>query len=421
MQLALRGLYRSLILCSIQILVTETGTKAGLHLPGEITDIIIDFCHSNLPVLLSCSLVCRQWLPASRYHLFRTLCLTEKNARSLAVILRSRNCTFTGAVHVLNIDSMPRLSTLNKIVMAMRDWKIELDSLSLNLIRYAGWTLTDSLSSLRPFCLLLSRFQRLSKLEIKAWYSTDALVELACAFPNLNNLSLAVNAPDGDTGLNDIHRLPKTLRKLELYSMGNSDNSIFSWLSEQTLPHLRSFHLTRIGADRSHFQTYLLTVQGQLQHLSITICDQGQSFFCCFGPLLIRTVEFEIPDLPQLRSLSLTAQQSLLPLLRTLISVKHSPYLQNLTIASTSDFEKSLWVLRTSKDPKLLLDGLLTSHLTHESDIDILASYEPLASLKNLIIRPCSLGRDPRVHTERFVRNRFPSWEARGVRLHIIL
>jgi hypothetical protein len=53
---------------------------------AEITDMIIDFLHDRPDALKVCSLVCRSWLPASRFHLFRSLTL-----RSHAPLRYSRN------------------------------------------------------------------------------------------------------------------------------------------------------------------------------------------------------------------------------------------------------------------------------------------------------------------------------------------
>ena len=47
-------------------------TKATLRFPQEITDIIIDYLHHDVPSLQACALVSRAWLPSSRFHLFRS-------------------------------------------------------------------------------------------------------------------------------------------------------------------------------------------------------------------------------------------------------------------------------------------------------------------------------------------------------------
>ncbi|KAF9066123.1 hypothetical protein BDP27DRAFT_1151553, partial [Rhodocollybia butyracea] len=40
------------------------------HYPQELVDEIIGFLHDDKGGLLHCSLVCRAWMPAARYHLF---------------------------------------------------------------------------------------------------------------------------------------------------------------------------------------------------------------------------------------------------------------------------------------------------------------------------------------------------------------
>ncbi|KIP01799.1 hypothetical protein PHLGIDRAFT_80071, partial [Phlebiopsis gigantea 11061_1 CR5-6] len=42
-------------------------------LPLEIQDMIIDHLHNDKRSLQSCALVCKHWLPASRYHLFHSI------------------------------------------------------------------------------------------------------------------------------------------------------------------------------------------------------------------------------------------------------------------------------------------------------------------------------------------------------------
>ncbi|KAF8218062.1 hypothetical protein K438DRAFT_1451511, partial [Mycena galopus ATCC 62051] len=43
--------------------------------PPELEDALIDFCHEDHATLATCGLVCRDWLPTSRYHLFSSIFL----------------------------------------------------------------------------------------------------------------------------------------------------------------------------------------------------------------------------------------------------------------------------------------------------------------------------------------------------------
>jgi len=46
-------------------------------LPPEIMDMVIDHLFNDKPALSSCALVCQDWLPSTRYHLFHTLRVQE--------------------------------------------------------------------------------------------------------------------------------------------------------------------------------------------------------------------------------------------------------------------------------------------------------------------------------------------------------
>jgi hypothetical protein len=46
------------------------------NLPLELTDRVIDFLHSDKNALAACSLVCKSWVPASRYHFFGEITFT---------------------------------------------------------------------------------------------------------------------------------------------------------------------------------------------------------------------------------------------------------------------------------------------------------------------------------------------------------
>ncbi|KZW00589.1 hypothetical protein EXIGLDRAFT_604304, partial [Exidia glandulosa HHB12029] len=46
-------------------------------LPPELCDRVIDFAHDDYRTLRACSLVCADWLPGSRHHLFSSLAVFQ--------------------------------------------------------------------------------------------------------------------------------------------------------------------------------------------------------------------------------------------------------------------------------------------------------------------------------------------------------
>ena len=47
-------------------------------IPQELSDTILDFLHDDMAALCSAGLVCRSWLPASRFHLFSEIELNRQ-------------------------------------------------------------------------------------------------------------------------------------------------------------------------------------------------------------------------------------------------------------------------------------------------------------------------------------------------------
>ncbi len=88
--------------------------------PAEIVEVIIDSVH-RIPyparnddddprakpkdgrrlALKSCSLVCRTWLPRSRYHLFRTTTVSLMNHTVFMQLIASPNCSFLSFIDTL--------------------------------------------------------------------------------------------------------------------------------------------------------------------------------------------------------------------------------------------------------------------------------------------------------------------------------
>ncbi|KAJ7062308.1 hypothetical protein C8F01DRAFT_127814 [Mycena amicta] len=82
-------------------------------LPPELTDHTLDFLYDDRPSLRTCSLVCRAWVPASRFHLFQHITLRRKwirfvypQFRAFLMLLESRFCTFPTFVTHLTLEDL---------------------------------------------------------------------------------------------------------------------------------------------------------------------------------------------------------------------------------------------------------------------------------------------------------------------------
>ena len=47
-------------------------------IPQELSDMILDFLHDDVTALCSAGLVCKSWLPASRFHLFSDMLVPDR-------------------------------------------------------------------------------------------------------------------------------------------------------------------------------------------------------------------------------------------------------------------------------------------------------------------------------------------------------
>jgi hypothetical protein len=82
--------------------------------PPELFDIIINFLHEDRKTLAACALVCRSWVPASRYHSFSKITLDPWTWRNAGLLLSPAN-TITDAVQHLVLEKVGCFRGLLKI------------------------------------------------------------------------------------------------------------------------------------------------------------------------------------------------------------------------------------------------------------------------------------------------------------------
>ncbi|KAJ7140788.1 hypothetical protein C8R44DRAFT_761885 [Mycena epipterygia] len=76
----------------------------GPALPPEITDSIIHQLSPNIAALRICSLVCRAWLPASRYTLHKTLSLRGEDIPGFLDVIAPSENTYFSSLRVIDIS-----------------------------------------------------------------------------------------------------------------------------------------------------------------------------------------------------------------------------------------------------------------------------------------------------------------------------
>ncbi|KAK7692330.1 hypothetical protein QCA50_003955 [Cerrena zonata] len=204
-----------------------TSTSIIDILPPEIMDEIIGYCVDDIHSLRSCSIVCKAWLPASRYNLFQNHAM-RLTRRISEEILESFECaapSLTGyvrcihascqiflqlsqltvfpsleALHLRNLDSStytPLISCLDSIYPRLK--RIQIKGISYNM-NWGGMHGFDAVS------LLVSSMKNLRELSFEATWN--------CA---LSYGSSPIPGPP-----------PSTLTSLELYDL--DPHYISQWL-----------------------------------------------------------------------------------------------------------------------------------------------------------------------------------------------
>ncbi|KIK66711.1 hypothetical protein GYMLUDRAFT_911160 [Collybiopsis luxurians FD-317 M1] len=166
------------------------------HIPQELADVIIGFLYDDKAALFCCSLVCRAWMPTTRYHLFR--CLQLKQAITHHRPTAQNGASFLDLVLSPHNTIVPYINTLS--LNAQQPWFED-------ILRAISGAPLINLSM---------------KTHTRPWEKPSSLMWLADAFPNL--IELAVSPYfflDGE-----MLRLPtyfQTLRSLSLTPSPNAE------------------------------------------------------------------------------------------------------------------------------------------------------------------------------------------------------
>lgn len=79
-----------------------------VEIPPEITDRILDLLYNDHATLRSCSLVCKEWLPSSRFHIFDTLELPDLSTQHKFADLLESTPEIGGYLRTLDIKFLDK-------------------------------------------------------------------------------------------------------------------------------------------------------------------------------------------------------------------------------------------------------------------------------------------------------------------------
>jgi hypothetical protein len=211
-----------------------------LSLPQELIEMIIDFLFDDKQTLKACSLASRAFLAASRLHLFAHIHLEEDtdnhprfaqflsfvgSSSSIVTFVRSLRVELIGrSTHydMRNLHTLPQLKSLS-VKGSMFD-----SSLSLY-----------PLLSPEPWCRQITNLS----MENQGFSCFDEFAAFITLFTSLEQLTMNNMLWYHTAPARDLHRLPSTLRILELQSCGFFQ--LFNWLLfHDPMPSLHTIALT---------------------------------------------------------------------------------------------------------------------------------------------------------------------------------
>lgn len=169
-------------------------------LPPEIYDIVLGFLHSDKDALQACSLTCKAWLPASRYHLFDKIVLAPSDVLAFLEYVDSSSSTVATIVRRLVVQR-----SVYSMMRALRNKHItpRADHLKAHFRGLRSLTLSEVFWGVLPSDIryTLSELVAVTELNLHRvnFETLHQAVQFISAFPALEHLSFkqwAMQVPD---------------------------------------------------------------------------------------------------------------------------------------------------------------------------------------------------------------------------------
>ena len=157
-------------------------TPSVVEIPSEIADELIGLCALDKPALKTFSLVCKSWLPASRYHLYATATIYPWNYLTFLELFQSPFCTIKHFICRLEIED------LSNIPIQIFSIPMGLDAVRSLRLGNVNWSALGSGAKERiRSCFQSVRELALSRVEFVKF---DDFLEIIGSFPALEHVSL---------------------------------------------------------------------------------------------------------------------------------------------------------------------------------------------------------------------------------------
>lgn len=235
-------------------------------IPAEIADQIIDYLYNDSITLKQCSLVCKGWIPSTRFHLFSSISIDPRQFNEGVEFSIIYGSTFIPYVRRLKIEDsildksadwynnnlpwFPTFPAVDQLVLDCLNWN--------NLTTDAKFFFLDLAPKLRSFEAIGVEFGR--------WEEAQDLISAA---PLLVRLSLKRILASSSTTGPVIYRDHPTIPKLQLDLWGNCANHVCRWLLNSPC-----IVLDMHGVSIFHMMDSARIFGSTLVHLKVDLMDQ---------------------------------------------------------------------------------------------------------------------------------------------------
>jgi hypothetical protein len=223
---------------------TEMSSKVISSVPAEITGLFLDNCYegsdSSCATLISCSLVCKKWVPATRRQLFSDVTASVgRGILQFGNLFHSPNATITPFVKSMSIvaaDGNRQTGTQGKSLVQLlsRLAVVPFHSFSLEFEDGKVSTKERSPEPLSTFARdLIGSYHTVVSLSLHCDFGTLLdLVELVCSLPSLKVADLSPRI--GDANICPERCPPATLQEIKIQ---RDLLPVLDWISNITPDH----------------------------------------------------------------------------------------------------------------------------------------------------------------------------------------
>ncbi|KAJ7366338.1 hypothetical protein DFH08DRAFT_165836 [Mycena albidolilacea] len=375
------------------------------RLPQELTDKVLDYLHEDKLSLVYCSLVCWEWVPATRFHIFSDITLRRTWKRLMCPqflpfldMLATDSCTFTPFVTQLTLEDLdgtpggaftPAFSTLARLT--------SVSSLTFDRCRNLGVQPT-----------LLPRLPALSELALVriVFDSVRQVFSMLEMCPSLTSLAV-VSVSWDPSSAPIVYSHASSIRRLRLSACPRAEFLDIFAASNVNLA-CRTVEIEGIEREEiGSIGRFLNSIAGSLQHLTVGFAppnytdsqlrDGGQSpglevemLFCKSVDLRqhTRLLSFSFSDI----NVSVIGSEGALAMLSTIRCALCAPYLEEIAFSLFYYQKVDLGRLKWDRIDDLLSSSRLDSlrrvkfSVSRWNSSEDITSWLPRCCARNILI-----------------------------------